>query len=83
MEQQLNGKIGDTLSFEQAMLKLEEIVKRLESGGIGLDEAVELYNEAASLRKYCEERLRTAELKIYSIDQKAGSDEFVEENLTD
>ena len=58
----------ETLSFEEALLKLETIVRDLEGGRIKLDDAVEAYERAVALKKFCEDKLKSAELKIEKIE---------------
>jgi exodeoxyribonuclease VII small subunit len=60
------------LSFEEAMAELEDIVTALEDGETGLDESISAYERGALLRRYCEMRLKDAELKIEKIVAKAG-----------
>lgn len=60
------------LSFEDAMAELEGIVAALEDGETGLDESITAYERGALLRRYCEVRLKDAELKIEKIVAKAG-----------
>jgi exodeoxyribonuclease VII small subunit len=55
------------LSFEAALKRLEEIVRRLESGDAPLDESIELYGEGDRLRQQCEARLQAAQAKIEKI----------------
>jgi exodeoxyribonuclease VII small subunit len=55
------------LTFEAALKRLEEIVRRLESGEASLDEAIELYGEGDRLRHQCEARLQAAQAKIEKI----------------
>ncbi len=55
------------LSFEEAMSALEEIVRELESGDIGLEDSIERYARGAMLKRHCEEKLRTASEKIEKI----------------
>lgn len=55
------------LSFEAALKRLEEIVRRLESGEAPLDESIELYGEGDRLRQQCETRLQAAQAKIEKI----------------
>ena len=55
------------LSFEAALRRLEEIVRRLESGDSSLDESIELYGEGDRLRQQCEARLQAAQAKIEKI----------------
>ncbi len=56
------------LSFEEALLQLENIVRELESGRIKLDDAVTAYEKAVSLKQFCEKRLKDAQLKIEKIE---------------
>jgi exodeoxyribonuclease VII small subunit len=55
------------LSFEAALKRLEEIVRRLESGEAPLDESIQLYGEGDRLRQQCEARLQAAQAKIEKI----------------
>ena len=55
------------LSFEAALKRLEEIVRRLESGDETLDESIRLYGEGDALRKQCEDRLKAAQAQIEKI----------------
>jgi exodeoxyribonuclease VII small subunit len=57
----------DELSFEAALKRLEEIVRRLESGEAPLDESIALYGEGDLLRQQCEKRLHAAQAKIEKI----------------
>ena len=56
------------LSFEDALLKLENIVRELESGRIKLDDAVTAYEQAVKLKQFCEHKLQAAQLKIEKIE---------------
>jgi exodeoxyribonuclease VII small subunit len=69
------------LSFEAALKRLEEIVRRLESGDASLDESIELYGEGDRLRQQCEARLQAAQARIEKIQlgrdgQTAGTIPF-------
>jgi exodeoxyribonuclease VII small subunit len=55
------------LSFEAALKRLEEIVRRLESGEASLDESIQLYGEGDRLKQQCEARLQAAQAKIEKI----------------
>lgn len=55
------------LSFEENLNKLEELVKKLESGDNSLDEAVKLYQEGIALAKICHEELKQAEEVIVKL----------------
>ncbi|HMB41767.1 MAG TPA: exodeoxyribonuclease VII small subunit [Balneolaceae bacterium] len=55
-------------SFEEALEKLEEIVKELNNDEITLEKSVELYEKGLELSKICSETLDQAMLKIEQID---------------
>ncbi len=52
------------MSFEEALARLEAIVRMLESGGAALDESLSVFEEGISLVKMCNEKLESAEQKI-------------------
>lgn len=51
-------------SFEQAIEQLEGIVHQLEEGEIGLDEALNRYEQGVKLLRRCYDLLETAERRI-------------------
>lgn len=55
------------LSFEQALIALEEIVQQLESGNVPLDQSIALYERGEGLRKHCQKRLDDAQARIERI----------------
>lgn len=56
-------------TFEKDLLRLEEIVKLLETGNVALEESVSLYEEGLNLAKNCTQKLRTAKQKVIEIDE--------------
>lgn len=66
-------------SFEQAMARLEEIVRLLESGELPLDETVRLYEEGQKLRRFCEQKLNDAEQRIKIVSYDEDGDVHIEE----
>lgn len=54
----------ENLSFEEALEKLETLVRQLESGQIKLEEAIKAYEEGCALEKVCEDKLKTAQMKV-------------------
>jgi exodeoxyribonuclease VII small subunit len=60
------------LSFEQRLARLEQIVTKLESGDVGLDESLKLYAEGAGLIKDCRKTLAEAEKKIAKLTEDAA-----------
>ena len=63
-----DGKDGETQTFESAMRELEGIVHELEAGETGLEAAIAAYERGVKLKKFCEDKLRQAELRVEKID---------------
>ena len=61
----------DEMSFEESIDALEGLVKRLEDGGIDLDESLRIYEQAVALRDHCERILEDGERRIKKIMETA------------
>jgi len=61
-----------TISFEQALSRLDEIVRQLESGDMLLSDSLALYEEGTGLIKTCSKMLDQAEQKVVKL--KKGPD---------
>jgi exodeoxyribonuclease VII small subunit len=66
-------------NFEINLKKLEMIVDRLESGDIGLEESVKLYEEGMKIKKICDKKLKDIEMQIKKI--KIEDNKIVKEDL--
>lgn len=55
------------MSFEDALKALEDVVRRLESGDVPLDDSIDLYERGEALRKHCQARLDAAQARIEKI----------------
>ncbi|MEQ8412060.1 MAG: exodeoxyribonuclease VII small subunit [Erythrobacter sp.] len=62
----------DSMSFEQALAALEQVVRQLESGDVPLDESIALYERGEKLRAACQTRLDAAQARIEKIVTDAG-----------
>jgi len=60
-----------SMSFEDAMAELEDIVDRLEAGNVALDDSIALYGRGAALKAHCEARLKAAEARIEKVVRSA------------
>ena len=60
-------------SFEENLKDLEEIVTKLESGEVPLDDAIKEFTKAMELSKKCDQKLKSAEEAITKIVEKDGS----------
>jgi exodeoxyribonuclease VII small subunit len=63
-------RAADGLPFEQAMAELERIVRELETGELGLDAALALYERGVALVRLCSQQLDAAEarLQVLTVD---------------
>ena len=76
------------LKFEDGLKRLEEIVAKLESGNLSLDDSLKLFEEGVKLVRFCNERLAEAQQKVELLtkDQAGnviGSQPFDSENSED
>ena len=54
----------DKMGFEKALKQLEEIVSKLESGDLGLEDSLQLFEDGIKLSRFCNKKLELAEKKI-------------------
>ena len=66
-------------NFESNLKALEVIVDKLESGDIGLEESVKLYEEGMKIKKICDKKLKDIEMHIKKI--KIEDNKVVKEDL--
>ena len=50
--------------FEDALRELEDIVKRLESGDLPLEESLKIFEQGVTLSRYCFQKLEEAEKRV-------------------
>ena len=55
------------MSFEDALVQLEEIVRNLEGGDSALDAAIAAYERGAALKRHCDSKLRQAQARVEKI----------------
>lgn len=60
----------DNMKFEEALKKLEEIVERLESGELSLEDSIRTFEEGINLSFYCQQELKKANGKIQCLIRK-------------
>ena len=54
----------DGLDFEEALQKLEEVVKQLEDENISLEDSMQRFEQGIKLSSHCLKKLNQAEQKI-------------------
>ena len=71
-----DAKLPDvaTMSFEDALAELEQIVRGLEGGQQKLEDAITCYERGAALRKHCETKLAEAEARVAAIVRSADGE---------
>ena len=62
----------ESLSFEEAFRQLGEMVESLETGGLPLTQATDLYQQGMELVRRCNQLLNEAQLKITQLGEDSG-----------
>ncbi|MDI3256618.1 MAG: exodeoxyribonuclease VII small subunit [Kyrpidia sp.] len=63
---------GAPASFEEAMERLEQVVRELESGELSLERSITRFQEGMMLAKWCRDQLDRAEQRIEVLLQQEG-----------
>ncbi len=66
--------------FEEAYARLEEILAKMNSGKVPLDDSLKLYEEADKLIASCNKRLNEAEKKIEMLIKSRSGDLVLDDN---
>ena len=67
----MTAKKDQTLGYEQARDELVEVVRRLEAGGVGLEESLVLWERGEALAAICEQWLAGARARLDAVRQQA------------
>ncbi len=59
-------------TFEEALVRLEEILQALESGDCALDAMLKFYEEGVALIRTCNEQLEEAEQSVKMLSLQSG-----------
>jgi exodeoxyribonuclease VII small subunit len=68
----MSEKAIETMSFEEAMAALEQVVGALERGEVPLEQSIALYERGAALKAHCAAKLKDAEEKVEMIRAQEG-----------
>ncbi len=63
--------------FEKSLQQLEQIVNRMESGELGLEESLTRFEQGIKLAKQCQDTLSEAELRVEQLIEKNGLQQTV------
>lgn len=58
------------MTFEQAMSQLEEIIRQIESGEVGIEQSIAEYERGVALVKRCEAVLGQAEQRVKEVGKE-------------
>lgn len=67
------------MTFEEALGRLEEIVRQLEDGQLPLEKALEVYAEGVEVGKFCQSALDEAEKRIMVLTAPEGGKPILKE----
>jgi len=59
-------------NFEEALEKLENLVTKLESGDLSLEDSMKSFEEGIKLTRLCQSQLAEAELKVKKLIEENG-----------
>lgn len=55
---------NENVSFEEAVARLEQIVRSMEDGKLSLDDSLKAFEEGIALVRFCNGKLDTAEQRV-------------------
>ena len=74
------AKKQETLSYEAARDELIEVVRRLEAGGVGLEESLVLWERGEALAAICEQWLAGARERLDAVRLQADETAAAEQS---
>lgn len=71
---------NDTMTYDEALRRLEELVSQLERGGKNLDETLAMFEEGTALLKRCQQELGEVEGRLAELRLDDAEDLVKDEN---
>ena len=71
-----NEKNTETPALEDMFTDLEEVIGKMESTDITLEQSFELYNQGMELLKKCNQAIDSVEKKVLVLDEDGDTHEF-------
>ena len=71
---------NDTMTYDEALRRLEDLVSQLERGGKNLDETLAMFEEGTALLKRCQEELGEVEGRLVELRLDDAEDLVKDEN---
>ena len=66
----------EEMTLEEAFVRLDGMVERLETRGIHLEESFQIYKEGMELLKKCNDKIDTVEKKMLQVNKSGEYSEF-------
>ncbi|QNM10586.1 exodeoxyribonuclease VII small subunit [Lachnospiraceae bacterium OF09-33XD] len=66
----------EEMTLEEAFVRLDGMVERLETRGIPLEESFQIYKEGMELLKKCNDKIDTVEKKMLQVNKSGEYSEF-------
>ena len=76
MDQGTADEKTEAAGIEDAFLKLNAILARMDEEGVSLEESFRLYERGMKLIRYCNETIDTVEKKVKVLSAEGSVDEF-------
>ena len=73
----------ESMSFEERMQRLEQIIRAMERGEVPLEESLKLFQEATQLVASCEKLLENAQLQVKMVLTAADGSPVLEDFTDD
>lgn len=69
----------NNVTFEQSLMRLEQIVRALEHGDVPLEESLKLFQEGTGLVRSCQKLLDDAKLQVQKVMADANEEPVLED----
>ena len=73
---------SEPLKFESALAELEDIVERMETGALSLEESLQAFERGIQLTRRCQSALEQAELRVKAL-MDDGTEAVIADNNDD
>ena len=73
----------EEITFEAALAELEELVEKMETGELSLDESLSAFERGVKLTRHCQAELKAAELKVKVLTESGDLEDLDIDSLDD
>ena len=77
------AKSSEAVDFETTLEQLEDLVQKMESGELGLEESLQAFERGVKLTRQCQTALKDAELKVQALTADDKLEDLDLEDLDD